>query len=195
MTVFVTRPLSAALSVTLTDSFRLIKSTDNRPKPADFERVEAVVRPAAAAVLEADHACYAPPYQVTLPKVIALCDGFPEGVTLYRGRFRGEWYPLGYSAWHPFDPGLLDRPWPTTVLIQPGAATAYLFNYSVIPSFIASPLARELMTRLDEQIRGLRILAADTVSVHGTRAAQRWGMRLHEARRVDGAPWDLWARR
>ncbi|MSP55425.1 MAG: hypothetical protein EXR69_07475 [Myxococcales bacterium] len=174
--------------------------TAREPAPHNLDRVEAVPRPEVRAVLEADHACYPPAYRVSLVKVQALCDGFPEGVTLYRGRFGGgrlggTWHPLGYSAWHPFDPDLLERPWPTSVAILPGAPSAYLYNYSVIPAFIGSPIARELMTRLAEQIRGIPTLAADTVSIHGVRAAQRWGMRLHEARQVDGAPWELWARR
>lgn len=163
--------------------------------PRQFDQFEAVPRPVPIDVHAADVACYPQAYEVTLTKVEALCERFAQGVTLYRGRSLGRWYPVGYSAWHPFDPALLDRPWPENVPIDPDAAAAYLFNYSVIPSLIGSPLARDLMRHLDAQVRGFTVLAADTVSPDGVRAARRWGMQLHEARRVRGAPWELWARR
>lgn len=164
------------------------------PNPCRPEAVEVVRGPDAGDVYAADLGCYPPPYQATREKIERLCAGFPSGVRLYRARVDGVWHIAGYSAWHPFDPALLDAPWPLHVPITTHRESAYLFNYSVTPSWIGSELARDLMVTLDRDIRGRRVLAADTVSPDGVRAARRWGMKLHEARLVDGAPWELWAR-
>ncbi len=164
------------------------------PAMPDFGSVEAVLNPRAEDVYAADVACYPPAYRATRRRIDLLCQSFAEGVTLYRGRVAGSVAVLGYSAWHPFDVSLLGGPWPKEVPVDRGGEGAYVYNYSVVPACIGGSVARALMQRLDQQIAGSRILAADTVSEHGRRAARRWGMRLHEAREIDGAPWELWAR-
>lgn len=146
----------------------------------------------------ADIACYPPALRVSWPKLLYLCAGFPEGVRLYLGEARGAWHPVGYSAWHPVDPQLLDTPWPDVVpILEHGRAVegAYLFNYSVLPSLVGSPLARTLMSELSAEVQAIPTLVADTVSEHGRRAAARWGMALHARRWAHGEPWELWARR
>lgn len=160
--------------------------------------VDAAGLQSAELVFAADIACYPPTLRVTWPKLLYLCAGFPEGVRLYLGEAEGAWHPVGYSAWHPVDPALLDAGWPDIVPIlehDGGARGAYLFNYSVIPSLVGSPLARTLMRELATDVAGIPTLVADTVSEHGRRAAARWGMSLHERRLVHGEPWELWARR
>ena len=149
-------------------------------------------------VFAADIACYPPALRVTWPKLVYLCAAFPKGVRLYLGESGGAWHPVGYSAWHPVRPTLLDEPWPDVVtVLEPGedVRAAYLFNYSVVPSLIGSPLARTVMCELAADIAGIPMLVADTVSEHGRRAAARWGMSLHTRRLVHGEPWELWARR
>lgn len=149
-------------------------------------------------VFAADIACYPPALRVTWPKLLYLCAGFPEGVRLYLGEAGGAWHPVGYSAWHPVDPALLDARWPDVVpILEHGRAVegAYLFNYSVLPSLVGSPLARTLMSELSAEVQAIPTLVADTVSEHGRRAAARWGMALHARRWVHGEPWELWARR
>jgi hypothetical protein len=156
----------------------------------------------AALVFAADLACYPAPLQVSWPKLLYLCAGFPGGVRLYLGQSEGDWHPVGYSAWHPIEPGLLAGPWPEVVPIAPRGghdddrvpAAAYLFNYSVLPTLIGSPLARTLMQTLARAVNAIPVLAADTVSEDGRRAAARWGMKVRERRVIHGAPWELWAR-
>lgn len=158
----------------------------------------------AALVYAADLACYPAPLQVSWPKLLYLCAGFPDGVRLYLGQSDGDWHPVGYSAWHPIEARLLAGPWPEIVPIAPrtrvtededrGPAAAYLFNYSVLPTLVGSPLARMLMQTLAEDVKAIPVLAADTVSEHGRRAAARWGMKVRERRVIHGAPWELWAR-
>ena len=146
-------------------------------------------------VFVADLACYPPSLRACWAKIAYLCAGFPEGVTLYRGLCEDAWHPVGYAAWHPFQVALLDHPWPAIVPIDRAGGGTYLFNYSVVPSLIGSPLAATLTRQLDGELPERTYLAADTVSEHGRRVARRWGMAPHERRIVDGASWELWVRR
>lgn len=154
---------------------------------------------AAAWVHAADVACYPAPLQATRARIDRLCAGFPAGVRLYIGWTDGAWRPVGYSAWHPIAPGLLDDAragrWPAEVPIEPTpTGAAYLFNYSVVPGLIGSPVARALMARLDAAVAPSPMRVADVVSDHGRRAAARWGMQPVVRRMIRGAPWELWAR-
>lgn len=155
---------------------------------------------AAALVYAADVACYPPPLRATRASVDALCAAFPEGVRLYLGWDGHRWRPVGYRAWHPIDPAWIgrmrrDAAWPSPVPVAPvRTGAAYLYNYSVVPELIGTPVARALMSGLATAVADQPALVADVVSDHGRRAARRWGLEPALRRTIRGAPWELWVR-
>lgn len=141
----------------------------------------------------ADQRCYPAAYRASWGKILYLCAEFPEGVQLYEVRSATGWQPAGYAAWHPFDARHLVA-WPDILPIHRAGTGVYLFNYSVVPELIGSPLARALMQGIHAEVHAAAVLAAETVSDHGARAAARWGMHRLQTTEREGAPWTLWAR-
>lgn len=147
-----------------------------------------------AEVLLADWSQYPEVYRVEEARLREVMEVFPQGVTVYRGRWRGGWWPVGYACWHPFvwregegDEGVRV----VSAGEDGGRLPVYLFNYSVHPAFYRSGVSRRLLQGLAAEVAGRRLCAA-TVSEDGARVAARFGMRAIRVYLKRGAPWTWW---
>lgn len=133
----------------------------------------------------ADITHYAPAFQVSYDRLLLTVGRFPQGFTLWMGRNAKGWWPIGYSGWHPIsrwvfeciegDPARADL---GILLPSPQSEDSliYLFNYSVHPSLLHSPISRALLAQLAQQRPPGVPCCAATVSEAGEGVARRFGM-------------------
>ena len=140
----------------------------------------------------ADHACYPRPAdKVQFDKLSRAMRAFPQGFRCWWLEHPSAgWLPVGYSGWHPVSPAqfetLTDPSGASTgrsveplALVDPTGPYVYVFNYSVIAPLRKSPVSRDLLGALAEDLERVRPrgLSAITVSADGARVAERLGMK------------------
>lgn len=144
----------------------------------------------------ADHATYPPPLQARWPRFKSSFLAFPRGFTLWWG----AGIPVGYTAWHPVDPGALLRLDSQPALDEPLAPVAagpapqvYVFNYSLVAPLRKAPFSGMILRTLAAQLRAVRParLGAGVVSAEGERVAARFGMVSRGPMKSPG--WSWWS--
>lgn len=158
-------------------------------------------RRALLALLCADWASYQTDAdRVDVARLHYVFHAFPVGFRVWSVLLEHAWVPVGYTAWYPVSPHtftLLEAP--SDSLVDRGAILPcrglpspflYLFNYSVTPQLIGSPLARDLVHRYAADITAQDPagLGAITVSDHGVRVATRFGLTERFTAVIGGDP-------
>ncbi|NUN12157.1 MAG: hypothetical protein HUU55_00820 [Myxococcales bacterium] len=142
------------------------------------------------ATLAADWASYPNESdQVDVMRLSRVLSYYPTGFCTYFTEIDEVSLPVGYYGFYPVSNTLHEQLTqghvPTVVrqtlfpyVGQPHTGLYYVFNYSVAPAFVGTPLTRRLLSDLDAALKRVSpvALCAMTVSAGGERVARRFGM-------------------
>lgn len=152
------------------------------------------------ACLAADWASYTKPEdKADFPRLAKLIKAFPSGFRVYFSKLAsGEHLPVGYTGWYPIAQDVFDtlEQNPSNITHRgfmqavPMAETnyIYLFNYSLAPHLIGTKQSADLVKDFAASLSDVSKsgMAAVTVSPHGARIAEKFGMRLSGQMSHDG---------
>lgn len=146
----------------------------------------------ALGVFAADLACYTNPAdQADFPRMLNVVATFPQGFRLYMAEMaNGQQLPIGYTGWYPISENIFDvlynNPQQLTNRsmmaplknFEPNQSKVYLFNYSVAEALIGSPTSAKIVKDFAQSFESFPNsgMAAVTVSDHGKRVAEKFGM-------------------
>jgi hypothetical protein len=148
----------------------------------------------ALGIFIADWASYtAPADRGDFARMLSVIAAFPQGFRLYLGEDeQGQRAPVGYTGWYPVSADIFNllhhtpervthRGFMVPLKEQPKPDQdnyLYLFNYSVTPALSGTPQSSALVKDFAASLQDVSYtgLSAVTVSPHGARIAEKFGM-------------------
>ncbi len=146
----------------------------------------------ALGIFLADWACYTKPEdRADFARMLSVTAAFPKGFRLYFCALSdGTQLPVGYTGWYPISENIFNvlekNPAQITHrgFMVPLKETSkdgnyiYLFNYSIVPQLIGSEHSKTLIRDFAASIGATpqKGISAVTVSAHGIKVAEKFGM-------------------